>query len=115
MINGAKVIFDFDDDNYNKLDSKKEPFDILPFDKESKTKEVLIHNVSVPVLGSNVFNHHKIMRPFINGTLYEGNTWARGFPLNLIMDEEITSGEILYHKDIKLRQKKQSIGDSICS
>jgi len=46
------------------------------------------------------------MWPIINGTFYNGSTWARGFPLNLILDDEVTNGKILYHKDVK----KQNIG-----
>ncbi|GFH62185.1 hypothetical protein CTEN210_18661 [Chaetoceros tenuissimus] len=110
LINGAKVIFDFDDDNYIKLGPLKEPLNVFPFETNIKPNEIMIRNVSVPVLGSYIFNHHKLMRPLVNGTSYDGSTWARGFPLNFIMEDEITNGEILYHKDVKLGQNKQSIG-----
>lgn len=86
---GAKLIFDFDDDN------------LLPLNNSTTGKvyppligDRLMMDARMVVTGPVAFNHHPLMGATVT------NSWARGFPLQLIQDNK-THGQIAY-EDITL-------------
>ena len=92
---GAQFVFDFDDDNYIKLDvGSGKPLDILPRENE----DLKFNNITIIMQGANAFNHHPIM-----GASEKGS-WARGFPIDLIGDNS-TQGMIAYHDDLRFGGK----------
>ena len=91
ILHGADFVFDFDDDNFIKLDSDGNPVEILPVGEDMSEME--LEDVQVVMQGANAFKHHPIM-----GTSIE-SSWARGFPLELIQDEH-SQGKLAY--DISL-------------
>jgi len=104
ILHGAEIIFDFDDDNYVKIDEDSgKLMDILPV-KDESTGDMTLTNVSIVSIGASVFNHHAIMGPSINET-----SWARGFPLDLILDSH-THGKVLFQKDVPLWSQKEQVG-----
>ena len=59
ILHGAQFIFDFDDDNFIKLDDTTgKPMDILP---EGNFDEMILENVTVAMQGASAFNHHPMM------------------------------------------------------
>lgn len=97
ILHGADYIFDFDDDNYIKLDtssSPPSPMNILP--KEFGQGGIELNNVTVVIQGPTVFNHHPLMKPSTNKN---ESTWARGLPLENILDK-ITQGKAAFQKDM---------------
>jgi hypothetical protein len=97
ILHGAEFIFDFDDDNYIKVDDKGAPISILP-------SEEMLSNVTIASLGPNVFNHHPMMKPSINET-----SWARGFPLDKIQ-HTATQGTAAFQNDLPFKSKADEIG-----
>ncbi len=97
LMHGASFIFDFDDDNFIKVNAFGEALDILP-------SEEVMDNVTIAIQGPNAFNHHPIMKPSLNGT-----SWARGFPLEYIQDLT-TQGKVAYRKDVPFKSKLGTIG-----
>jgi hypothetical protein len=80
---GAKLLFDFDDDNLLPIDPNTgHVFPPLSDDK-------LLTEARMVVNGPNVFNHHPLMGATVQ------NSWARGFPLQLIQDNT-TQGSIIF-------------------
>ncbi|CAJ1939606.1 unnamed protein product [Cylindrotheca closterium] len=76
ILHVADFFFDFDDDNYIKVDeSTGEPVEILP-------STTVLDNVVVAMSGPTAFNHHPMMKPSIPAP-----SWASGFPLEYIKDE----------------------------
>jgi hypothetical protein len=59
ILHGAKFIFDFDDDNFIKLDNDGTPMEILPEGEDMA--QMKLNNVTVVMQGPNAFNHHPIM------------------------------------------------------
>ena len=105
ILHGAETIFDFDDDNFIKMDKKTNtPVDILPHNMDPSTGETVLPNVSIISQGPHVFNHHPVMKPSFDGT-----SWARGFPLDLLQKES-THGEVVFTKDIPYQGAKEDIG-----
>jgi hypothetical protein len=89
MFLGAQFVFDFDDDNYIKLDIVSgHPLSILPDDLN-------LRNTTVVMQGANAFNHHPIMGASVEGS------WARGFPTDLIQNEA-TQGIAAYQTDLPI-------------
>uniref|UniRef100_A0A6S8YTD0 Uncharacterized protein n=1 Tax=Chaetoceros debilis TaxID=122233 RepID=A0A6S8YTD0_9STRA len=89
MFLGAQFIFDFDDDNYIKLDIVSgHPLSILPDDLN-------LRNTTVIMQGANAFNHHPIMGASVEGS------WARGFPTDLIQNKA-TQGIAAYQTDLPI-------------
>lgn len=85
---GAKIIFDFDDDNL--LPTNPETgmvFPPLPDDK-------ILADARMVMTGPTAFNHHPLMGAGVS------NSWARGFPLQYIQDST-TQGQIAY-EDVTL-------------
>lgn len=79
---GARFIFDFDDDNLLKKNSKgvvQPPI----------ANEVGIEGARVVMLGKMVLNHHPLMGASLS------NSWPRGFPLEFIQDNA-TQGSVAY-------------------
>jgi hypothetical protein len=104
ILHGAEIIFDFDDDNYVKIDEDSGAMvDILPV-KDELNGDMKLMNVSIVSIGASVFNHHAIMGPSINET-----SWARGFPLDLILDSH-THGKVIFQKDVPLWSNKEQVG-----
>ena len=106
ILHGAEYMFDFDDDNFVKLDEATgKPMDILPNndnsedrndnDSNEKMTNMMLKNVSVVMQGSKAFNHHPIMGASID------QSWARGFPLHLIQNNH-TQGQVAYTQDMPL-------------
>jgi hypothetical protein len=80
---GAKLLFDFDDDNLLPIDpSTGEVFPPL-------TNETFLTEARMVVNGPNVFNHHTLMGATVQ------NSWARGFPLQFIQDNT-TQGDVVF-------------------
>eukprot|EP00979_Chaetoceros_neogracilis_P003461 scaffold597_cov173-Chaetoceros_neogracile.AAC.1 len=97
ILHGADYVFDFDDDNYIKLDtssSPPSPMNILP--KEFGQGGIELNNVTVVIQGPTVFNHHPLMKASTNKN---ESTWARGLPLENILDK-ITQGKAAFQKDM---------------
>lgn len=106
ILHGAEVVFDFDDDNYIKLDAKNgKPMNIFPETNVDNGKRTLF-NVSVVSIGIHAFNHHIIMHPSI---IVNETSWARGFPLDLIRNKN-THGRIAYQTDVHLKSRTEEIG-----
>ncbi len=102
ILHGAKYIFDFDDDNFVKVDLDGSPVQLIPEDMGSD--DILrLKGVNVIMQGSNAFNHHPIMGASVN------NSWARGFPIELIQDVH-TQGNIAYETDLAFANAKKEIG-----
>ncbi|KAL3939578.1 MAG: hypothetical protein SGBAC_005725 [Bacillariaceae sp.] len=98
ILHGAEYFFDFDDDNFIKLDETTgEPVEILP-------STTTLDNVTVAVLGPTAFNHHPMMKPSIPAP-----SWARGFPLEDIQDEA-TEGHAAFEQSMPFVSKSSSIG-----
>jgi Protein of unknown function, DUF288. len=106
ILHGAEFIFDFDDDNYIKIDEHSgKVMDILPDHGDGAPTGVMtLRNVSIVSIGSSIFNHHPIMGPSINET-----SWARGFPLDKILDTR-THGKVLFEKDVPLWSAREQVG-----
>lgn len=86
---GAQFIFDFDDDNYIKLEETSgKPMDILP-------DNMILKDARVIMQGPNTFNHHPIMNASI------ADSWPRGFPIDLITNNA-TQGIVAYNTDLPL-------------
>lgn len=101
ILHGANFIFDFDDDNYVKLDALGKPMNILPLEEEDEMK---LLNVTIVANGPTSFNHHPLMHPSFNET-----SWARGFPLQYIKDKH-TQGRVALQKDLPFKSKIEEIG-----
>ncbi|CAJ1970342.1 unnamed protein product [Cylindrotheca closterium] len=98
ILHGAEFFFDFDDDNYIKLDDDSGlPVEILP-------STTTLENVTVPMLGPTAFNHHPLMKPSIPAP-----SWARGFPLEYIKDEA-TQGSPAFTEPMPFVSRSNSIG-----
>ncbi|CAJ1928236.1 unnamed protein product [Cylindrotheca closterium] len=98
ILHGADFFFDFDDDNYIKVDeSTGKPVEILP-------STTVLDNVMVAMSGPTAFNHHPMMKPSIPAP-----SWARGFPWEYIKDEA-TEGEPAFSQSIPFVSKLNSIG-----
>jgi len=98
ILHGAEYFFDFDDDNFIKLDEKTgDPVEILP-------STTTLDNVTVVMLGPTAFNHHPLMKPSIPPP-----SWARGFPLEYIKDEA-TEGQAAFSAPMPFVSKSNSIG-----
>ncbi|GFH56578.1 hypothetical protein CTEN210_13054 [Chaetoceros tenuissimus] len=105
ILHGAETIFDFDDDNFIKMNKNANtPVNILPQNTDPSTGETVLPNVSIVSQGPHVFNHHPVMKPSFDGT-----SWARGFPLDLLQKES-THGEVVFTKDIPYQGAKEEIG-----
>ncbi|GFH56576.1 hypothetical protein CTEN210_13052 [Chaetoceros tenuissimus] len=105
ILHGAENIFDFDDDNFIKMEKNTNtPVNILPQNTDPSTGETVLPNVSIVSQGPHVFNHHPVMKPSFDGT-----SWARGFPLDLLQKES-THGEVVFTKDIPYQGAKEEIG-----
>ena len=101
ILHGADYIFDFDDDNFIKMETSSastspSPMNILP--KENGQGGIELKNVTVVIQGPVIFNHHPMMKPSVN------ESWARGFPLEYILDEK-TQGKEAFQKDIPAKFK----------
>lgn len=59
ILHGAQYIFDFDDDNFIKLDKDGKPLQILP--NGNDPTGIILEDVNIIMQGGNVFNHHPIM------------------------------------------------------
>ena len=106
ILHGANFIFDFDDDNYVKLDASGKPMDVLPLEEEEDEMKLL--NVTIVANGPSYFNHHPIMHPsFFNET--ERTSWAKGFPLQYTQDKH-TQGRVAFQKDLPFKSKIDEIG-----
>lgn len=91
ILHGAEYVFDFDDDNFIKIDFERDdPLEILP-----EGDELVLTNVNVIMQGPNAFNHHPIMGASVK------ESWARGFPIELIRDQT-TRGKVAYNTDLPL-------------
>jgi len=101
ILHGAEYIFDFDDDNFIKLDETGKPMEILPNDDDPSS--MTLKNVNVVMQGAKAFNHHPIMKAS------ENESWARGFPLELIRDQS-TQGQVAYKDDIPFVARDKEIG-----
>lgn len=87
---GAKLIYDFDDDN------------ILLLDKNGKSlyplaDEEFLRGARIVATGMVPFNHHHLMGAT------EPDSWARGFPLSLIRNNH-TRGFEAFRQDISLEK-----------
>ena len=80
---GAKLLFDFDDDNLLPIDPNTG--DVFP----PLSDEQFLTGARMVVNGPNVFNHHSLMGATVH------NSWARGFPLQVIQDNT-TQGDIIF-------------------
>lgn len=99
ILHGADYIFDFDDDNFIKMETSSaspSPMNILP--EENGHGGIKLKNVTVIIQGPAIFNHHPMMKPSVN------DSWARGFPLEYILDET-TRGKEAFQKDIPVKFK----------
>ncbi len=104
IIHGAEYIFDFDDDNFVKVDANGVPLQILPEDHERDADgNMVLNQVGIIMQGANVFNHHPIMGASVE------ESWARGFPIDLIKDKH-TRGLVAYDTDIPFVSAKKEIG-----
>lgn len=74
---GAAFIYDFDDDNILMRNSNEDTIDPVG-------NTTHLNRVRVPMVGTTVFNHHKLM----NASL--ALSWPRGFPLEYVLVEETT-------------------------
>eukprot|EP00979_Chaetoceros_neogracilis_P008868 scaffold1987_cov236-Chaetoceros_neogracile.AAC.8 len=101
ILHGAKFIFDFDDDNFIKLDNDGTPMEILPEGEDMA--QMKLDDVTVVMQGPNAFNHHPIMGASIE------DSWARGFPLALILDKH-TQGKFAYIADLPFAANNKEIG-----
>lgn len=101
ILHGAEYIFDFDDDNFIKLDSTGMPLQILPDGDDPST--MTLKNVNVIMQGANAFNHHPIMNASID------ESWARGFPMGLIQDKH-TQGQVAYKQNLPFASHDKEIG-----
>lgn len=91
ILHGAEYIFDFDDDNFIKIDFEiDDPMEILP-----EGDAPVLNNVNVIMQGPNAFNHHPIMGASVE------ESWARGFPIEFIQDQT-TRGKVAYNTDLSL-------------
>ncbi|CAJ1936581.1 unnamed protein product [Cylindrotheca closterium] len=98
ILHGAEFFFDFDDDNFIKLDEETgKPVEILP------SIETL-DNVTIAISGPTAFNHHPMMKPSIPAP-----SWARGFPLQYIRDNT-TEGQAFFQQSMPFVSKSASIG-----
>lgn len=102
IVQGAKYIFDVDDDIYVKLEDSGTPQELLPVESEDPFK-MKLENVNIIMQGSKVFNHHPIMGASVN------QSWARGFPKEHIHHEH-TQGKIAYQMDIPFASPRKEIG-----
>ncbi len=102
ILHGAKYIFDFDDDNFVKVDLNGSPLQLLPEELDSDDG-LILKGVNVIMQGSNAFNHHPIMGASVN------DSWARGFPIELIQDVH-TQGNIAFETDLAFATAKKEIG-----
>ena len=92
VFNGAQFIFDFDDDNFIKIDETTgKPMEILPDGNDMN--EMILKNVTVVMQGATAFNHHPMMGASID------DSWARGFPIGLIADNA-TQGMVAFNDDL---------------
>ena len=88
IINGAKIIFDFDDDNLlpkNSVGSVVGP--LLAASVEEENWHTL-PSCRVASVNGNTLNHHHLMGATVAGS------WARGFPLQHIQNQ-ITKGNVV--------------------
>jgi len=84
---GAQIVFDFDDDNLLLKDTQTgATLDPLP----NKTH---LERVRVPMVGTNVLNHHALMNASIPGS------WPRGFPLEQLQDAETLGSVIAFQQE----------------
>lgn len=90
ILHGAQYIFDFDDDNFIKLDKDGKPIQILP--NGNDPTGIILENVNIIMQGGNVFNHHPIMGASLD------DSWARGFPIEMILNKN-TRGQVAYEDD----------------
>jgi hypothetical protein len=104
--NGAETIFDFDEDNIVNAattmsgddpdanadaNAHGKPGSILLHDEEDD----MIQNVSIPLLGRNIFNPYPLLQASLP------NLWPRGFPLEFSQDST-TQGMVMYTKNISM-------------
>ncbi len=97
ILHGAEFVFDFDDDNFVKVDPNGAPLEILPEDG------LILKDVNVIMQGANAFNHHPIMGASVS------ESWARGFPIELIQDKH-TRGKVAYETDLPFAAADKEIG-----
>jgi len=83
IAHGAKLLFDFDDDNLLPVDSATGK--VFP----PLTNLTHLEGARMVLTGPTAFNHHRLMGATIT------NSWARGFPLQYIQDTT-TQGQIAY-------------------
>jgi len=103
ILHGAEFIFDFDDDNFIKIDDNGDPLEILPEQDSENNNTIMLKDVSVVMQGLNTFNHHPIMGASIP------DSWPRGFPMDLIQNNN-TWGHIAYQTDIPFDSSGKRIG-----
>ncbi|KAL7551578.1 hypothetical protein ACHAWF_014761 [Thalassiosira exigua] len=101
ITHGAEFIFDFDDDNFIRLDKNGSPLKLLPKGKGGSTMK--LPNVAVVMQGASVFNHHPIMGATVGGS------WARGFPISSINDDT-TRGEVAFNLEVDFVARDREIG-----
>jgi hypothetical protein len=101
ILHGAQYIFDFDDDNFIKLDKDGKPIQILP--NGNDPTGIILENVNIIMQGGNVFNHHPIMGASLD------DSWARGFPIEMILNKN-TRGQVAYEDDLRIRNHNKEIG-----
>lgn len=97
IVNGATVIFDFDDDNYIKINPEtNRPYNLLPNtdSDDNELRHLVLLNVTVAMQGALAFNHHPMMGASVK------DSWARGFPLELIQNT-YTRGQTAYQTNLK--------------
>lgn len=81
ILHGAEFVFDFDDDNFVKLDADGMPLAILPPPpppEEEQRLGLILPDVNVAIVGPAAFNHHPMMQASVEGS------WARGFPIEQV-------------------------------
>lgn len=78
---------------------------ILLVVNDEATGDMILMNISIVSIDASAFNYHyTIMGPSINE-----NSWARGFPLDLILDSH-THGKVLFQKYLLLQSHEENIG-----
>ena len=87
---GAKFIFDFDDDNILGRDERGNLLSPLK-------NETHLQNARTAMQAKHIFNSH----PLMGASLH--NSWARGFPLELVLDET-TQGSIAFESDFSMKR-----------
>lgn len=101
ILHGAKYIFDFDDDNFIKLDEDGKPLQLLPAGDEPSA--MTLKDVNIIMQGANVFNHHPIMGASLD------DSWPRGFPIEMILNNN-TRGQVAFTNDVKFHHHGKEIG-----